>query len=86
MKNTQEEIWVKARENYNKCFVILNIPHLQLAGDDPFDRMQLKSLQDNQVRIYTETHFFDVDTFFLATSIPEKIAEYITMKIKEIKS
>lgn len=80
----QEEIWVKARENFNKCFDLLNIPHLQMAGDDPFDRMQLNNLSENQVRIYTESHFCDIDMMFFANSTPERIAEYITLKIKEV--
>jgi hypothetical protein len=83
---TQEEEWTKARENFNKCFDILNIPHLQMAGDDPLDRMQLTNLNEYQVRIYTESHFCDVDTMFFATSTPEKIAEYIALKIKEVSN
>jgi hypothetical protein len=46
--------------------------------------MQLTNLNEYQVRIYTESHFCDVDTMFFATSTPEKIAEYIALKLKEV--
>jgi hypothetical protein len=48
--------------------------------------MQLTNLNEYQVRIYTESHFCDVDTMFFATSTPEKIAEYIALKIKEVSN
>ena len=78
----------EARNNFIEARSIAGIKNLVLIGDKGKERITLEKSQTKlapfELRLVGVDFFFDVDIMTLVTSTPKEIAEYITLKIKEV--
>jgi hypothetical protein len=78
----------KTRTNFNAAKRIAGIKDLVMIGGTEQERIVLEKSQNKlasfELRVISGGFFFDIDIMTLVTSTPKKIAEYITLKVKEV--